>query len=297
MRKHFNIGYLSEIIDIPASTLRTWERRYHLFTPSRSAKGHRQYSASDVKLAQILKILLDQGTGVREAVKQARIAMFGRQAQSENQQNIWGRFLAESIVAIDNFDAANLGRTFNRAFADYPEEVVMRRLVVPIFDYLGDNWDKNPAGIAEEHFATAFFISRLSSIYNSKFIIADGISLICCCLPGERHEMGLLLFCLTLFDQGYKPIYFGADMPLDQYENVVRKLRCKGIVVSGKKDGLPTTAINELAAMTKSLGIPIFVGGNVSTATRDKLKGSGLIPVSDSFATAIEALDNHLKRG
>jgi CheY-like chemotaxis protein len=45
----YSIGAVSSMVNVPAATLRTWEDRYAVVEPSRSAGGHRLYSRSDVE--------------------------------------------------------------------------------------------------------------------------------------------------------------------------------------------------------------------------------------------------------
>jgi DNA-binding transcriptional MerR regulator len=46
---------------IPVATLRTWERRFQVVTPTTSPSGHRFYSAADVQRLSLLKQLSDMG--------------------------------------------------------------------------------------------------------------------------------------------------------------------------------------------------------------------------------------------
>ena len=46
----YNIKAVSNILGIQPSTLRAWERRYHIIAPKRNHAGHRLYTESIFKL-------------------------------------------------------------------------------------------------------------------------------------------------------------------------------------------------------------------------------------------------------
>ena len=55
------------MLDIPASTLRAWEERYSVITPSRSEGSQRLYSRADVERLRYIKAQLDAGMSAADA--------------------------------------------------------------------------------------------------------------------------------------------------------------------------------------------------------------------------------------
>jgi CheY-like chemotaxis protein len=53
----YSIGALARVLGVPAATLRTWEDRYGIVVPERSAGGHRLYSREQ---AEQLRFVCDQ---------------------------------------------------------------------------------------------------------------------------------------------------------------------------------------------------------------------------------------------
>jgi DNA-binding transcriptional MerR regulator len=60
-RALYSIGAVARMLDIPAATLRTWEERYGVPKPERSAGGHRLYSRDQVGQLRFVKAQLDAG--------------------------------------------------------------------------------------------------------------------------------------------------------------------------------------------------------------------------------------------
>ncbi len=194
------------------------------------------------------------------------------------------------MQAIKHFDRQRLDAIFNGSLYKYPEDIVMDRLLVPVFNVLGNNWDTHPAGIAEEHFASTYFLTKILSFYNHQSLLRKERHLLVSTLPGERHEMGLVLFCLELMQQGIMPHYAGPDLPISQYETILEKTRSAALLLSGKRAHLEETLLEELTALEKRIGLPIFIGGAVSLSLQKKKTAGPLIPLGESFKEAIEII-------
>jgi DNA-binding transcriptional MerR regulator len=55
------------MLDIPASTLRAWEERYSLITPTRSEGSQRLYSRAQVEQLRFVKSQIESGTSAADA--------------------------------------------------------------------------------------------------------------------------------------------------------------------------------------------------------------------------------------
>ena len=66
-RALYSIGAVARMLDIPAATLRTWEERYGLPKPERSAGGHRLYSRDQVAQLRFVKAQLTAGMAPADA--------------------------------------------------------------------------------------------------------------------------------------------------------------------------------------------------------------------------------------
>lgn len=66
-RALFSIGAVARMLDASAATIRTWETRYGLVTPQRSAGGQRLYSREQVDQLRYVKLQVDGGRRPGEA--------------------------------------------------------------------------------------------------------------------------------------------------------------------------------------------------------------------------------------
>lgn len=74
-KRYYRIREVSELIGVPASTLRYWESAFPRLQPTRNAKGTRYYTPSDVEVLRQIKYLVhDKGFKIDAAIQQMRVA-------------------------------------------------------------------------------------------------------------------------------------------------------------------------------------------------------------------------------
>jgi len=57
---YYSIGEVSEILDVPVSTVRFWENEFDILTPRKTKKGNRMFTAADLKNLRIIHHLLKE---------------------------------------------------------------------------------------------------------------------------------------------------------------------------------------------------------------------------------------------
>ena len=58
LKKYYSIGEVSEMLDIPESTLRYWEKEFKEISPKKNAKGIRHYTMDDIEQIKKVKFLV-----------------------------------------------------------------------------------------------------------------------------------------------------------------------------------------------------------------------------------------------
>ena len=61
MKKEFGINVISTACGVMPHTIRTWEKRYQVFSPERSEGGQRLYNEADFAKAKLIVALIEQG--------------------------------------------------------------------------------------------------------------------------------------------------------------------------------------------------------------------------------------------
>ncbi len=275
----YPIGTVSELTGVNAITLRAWERRYDLFEPVRKASGHRLYTQQHIDLINRVVGLLERGM----RIGQVRAHLDAEQARAEagagTTQAVWQRYLERMLSGVVQFDEGALEEAYGEALAIYPVKTVTEELLTPLLKELGRRWEDGEGTVAEEHFFGCYLRSKLGARFHHRVRSEDGPRLLLACLPGDRHETGLLLFALAANDAGYQTIVLGADMPLDELPAAALKTHCAAVVLSGLVGPDAVTLKNDLAASIAQCSVPVFIGGRASVDAYEALKRAGAEPL------------------
>jgi methanogenic corrinoid protein MtbC1 len=78
--------------------------------------------------------------------------------------------------------------------------------------------------VAQEHFASGFLRGRLLGLARG-WGQGRGPFPVLACPPGERHDMGLMIFGIALHAQGWRIAFLGADTPADSIVDATTRLR------------------------------------------------------------------------
>ncbi|KQY55884.1 hypothetical protein ASD11_15425 [Aeromicrobium sp. Root495] len=68
----WGVGAVAERLEIAASTLRTWERRYGVGPSHRTQGGHRRYTERDIDRVELLRRLVARGVSAQDAARVTR---------------------------------------------------------------------------------------------------------------------------------------------------------------------------------------------------------------------------------
>ena len=72
-KKYYKISEVAEILGIPASTLRFWEKSFTVIKPKRNSHGTRFYTPSDIdKIAMVHYLVKERGLKLDAAQEQIR---------------------------------------------------------------------------------------------------------------------------------------------------------------------------------------------------------------------------------
>ncbi|MCM1028960.1 MAG: MerR family transcriptional regulator [Pseudoflavonifractor sp.] len=72
-KKYYTVGEVAELLGLPMSTLRFWEKKFTVVKPERSATGRRLYTPADIdKIEMIAYLVKTQGLKLEAAEAQLR---------------------------------------------------------------------------------------------------------------------------------------------------------------------------------------------------------------------------------
>lgn len=216
------IGELARRTGVSPELLRAWELRYALLSPERSSGGFRLYSEVDEARVRRMKSLLANGHSAAEAAQRARTV--SEQTAETAPVPLVAALTDRLREALDRFDGAEAHAAMDQLFASLSVDAVLDQVVLPYLRELGERWAAGTASVAQEHFASHLLRGRLLGLAR-EWDAGTGRSVVLACLPGEEHDLGLIVFGVLLHRHGWRVIFLGADTPFSTLDGAIRELR------------------------------------------------------------------------
>lgn len=100
-RKYFKIGDVAKMLDVPASTLRFWEKDFKQLKPMKNKKGDRIYQLKDIEILKTIKYLThEKGIKLAKASKKVKSGQTTDSPNAELLKRL--RELREKLVQLKN---------------------------------------------------------------------------------------------------------------------------------------------------------------------------------------------------
>ncbi len=292
------IGELARRAGIPASTLRAWERRYGIVEPARTESGYRLYSAADERRLRAMVELITQGLAPAEAAAQVIAAAPTPDGRGAGQADApeepagegFGALREELIERLRAFDEVGAHAVLDRALAAYGAENLVHELVLPTLRRTGEMWEDGSVSVGQEHFGTLLIRGRILALGRG-WSEGEGPLLLLACAPGERHDLPLVAFGLTMRRRGFRIALLGADTPLETLADTAMRLRPERVVLSVTS---AEPAAGLAAAIPLQLGSPVAIGGAAATpelahAIEAELLPAPMLDASEYLAATVGA--------
>jgi DNA-binding transcriptional MerR regulator/methylmalonyl-CoA mutase cobalamin-binding subunit len=290
----YTIKRASERTGVPVATLRAWERRYGIGSPSRSDSGYRLYDAAAIAAISAMQRLIVAGW----APRQASVDILRRQAEGTLSSAPIALIAAEPAVTADgdqtdafieaakHLDEQALTHVLDEAFARGSFEFVVDRWLMPMLRQMGDEWMAGRMDIANEHFASHAIMRRLNAAFESAAQAKTGRLVLVGLPSGSYHEMGALAFATVARRRGMEAVYLGADVPPAAWTTAIGRHDSAAAVVAvmTSKDVAPARHTVE-SLLSTSPQLVVAIGGPHA----HKVKGDALV-MPPGIAAAAEAL-------
>jgi DNA-binding transcriptional MerR regulator len=285
----YPIRTVSNLTGVHPVTLRAWERRYGLVKPHRTPKGHRLYTPADVELIREVTELLGTGISIAQAKQRVGAATKHPPATREAESDAWETYQSRMARAVEGFDDSGLEAAYAEALSLYPVDLVTEHLVKPLLRRLGERWQGRPGGIAEEHFFATYLRNKLGARLHHLAAQRPRHRLLAACLPGEHHELGLLLFCLAAANHGIGFVILGADTPLPEVAHAQERAACAAILLSGSGDPDPAL-LDALRTLVEVSEVPVLVGGRTAAVDAAAIESTGAVALGSDVPAALRRL-------
>jgi MerR family transcriptional regulator, light-induced transcriptional regulator len=228
----YNIKAVSNMLGIQPGTLRAWERRYQMIAPVRNDSGHRLYTEDHLKILKWLISKVNQGFTISQAISLMENSAPSLEGAEPPKKDILDDLGDKLLTALLDFNSSRAHELINQAFSLFTIDKTVIDLLGPILIKVGDLWEEGNITTAHEHFASSFLRSRIEGLSNSFPHSSFLPKAVAVCGPGERHELGLLIYTLFLRRKGFEVIFLGTSVAEDDIEVVLDKVKPKFLFLS-----------------------------------------------------------------
>ena len=253
----YEIHEVSELTGLAAPRLRAWERRYEVVRPRRMPNGYRAYTADQVALLRAFARLIEAGERIGDLAVQPAASVLARAEVRPSDGSPHGA-LVDAAQALDRERLEGLvaQQLALRSLASFAEDIVL-----PMARTLGDLWATDRMTIAAEHLASEVVVHALKG--GLRLSRTTDPLVVAACLPGERHEWGMLATLAAIQDAGWRVQYLGPDLPLEAVAQAVWTLRPGAMALSSGDPAIVRGQLPALASLAGKLppGTIAVIGG------------------------------------
>lgn len=225
VKSSFSIKDLENISGIKAHTIRIWEKRHRLLSPTRTNTNIRRYNLTSLQKLLNITLLYNHGFKISKiaSLEKDEIPIMVREiALKSNSEQVAINALKLSMV---NFDSSLFDTTYEEILLQNDFEFVFINVFTPLMRELGILWQTNAISPSHEHFITNLIKQKVH--IQTEFLQKDDIDkqnskLFVLFLPeDEIHDLGLLFLNYFILKNGYKTIFLGQSLQTESLETLI----------------------------------------------------------------------------
>ena len=235
MKKEFGINVISTACGVMPHTIRTWEKRYQVFTPERSEGGQRLYSEVDLTKAKLIVALIEQGHTIsslaRHSLQDLRSLLVVKNGEnSESDKMLTSVEIKKLLHHLANFNIDLVASGLQHLRVSIGVKDFIFKIVLPVMHEIERLALKGIYSVTQEHIISTIVRDQLGQINlanegpnHDRFALATP--------EGNLHELPILIAEIICNVNRISTNYLGASHPAECLSEAVNALKCKTIVM------------------------------------------------------------------
>ena len=224
----FSIKDLENLSGIKAHTIRIWEKRYNILEPMRSNTNIRNYDLLSLQKLLNIVLLHDYGYKISKIASYPadQIPILVREIISKKSAK--NHAISAFKMAMMNFDQELFFSTYAQLLSEKSFKEIFYDVFIPLMTEMGLLWQSETISPAHEHFIS-YLIKQKLLINTEKLQVlkptkTDKVFVLS--LPmNEVHELGLMYLNYETLLHGYKTIYLGESMPIEDLTDLKKHFK------------------------------------------------------------------------
>jgi DNA-binding transcriptional MerR regulator len=278
------IQQASRLLEVPAPTIRSWERRYGIPQANRSHGGHRRYTAQQVRLLRRMRDAIAQGQPAMSAAALVR-------GESSSCEPVIEAFLQ----AAQRLDPAGVRRVLDSSRDRLGLGRTVDEVLFPAMQQIGRDWQVGRCDVAHEHLATESARAWLAQLAVQPADPRADEMVLLACGPRDYHTLGIEAMAALLRQRGRDCRVLGACTPVESLFIAIRDLAPAAVVLVSHMAVARRSAIEALRAARRGPA-HLFYAGNAfsSRQARNAVPGTYL---GNSLREAAELVTGTVSNG
>ena len=287
------IKVVSRRTGLSAHVIRIWEKRYGAVEPARTGTNRRLYSEAQIERLELLRDITRAGHSIGLVAKLPTEQLRKLAAEGARQEGGVSPVLPkragaeplldECLAAVEALDSNRLEAALKQAATVLGGQGLLRKVIAPLAQGIGELWRDGSITAAHEHFASA--VIRIFLGHATKpFASAEGAPVLVVATPtGQLHELGALLVGAAASNLGWHVTYLGASLPAAEIAGAAQQNRARAVALSLVYPEDDPRLEEELARLREMLpsGTVVLAGGMAMPAYRDALVKIGALQIKD----------------
>ena len=281
--KAVSIATVERETGLSKDTLRVWERRYGFPSPARDSNGARAYSPDQLDRLRLIRRCLDLGLRPGKIVAAPLDELNAHVSNSEDVRTKAKAPTGPLPIVLQLLKAQRLGE-----MQDHLAQAMMRLgvlrfildVIVPTNDDVGRAWMRGEIAIHEEHLYSEQVQHLLRRAIGSAVHGGHAPRVMLTTLPGEQHQLGVLMAQAFLSAEGAQCLSLGVQTPASDIVSAAREHRADIVGLSFSHAMQPRSACKGLADLRQRLDdkIELWAGGALWSRVRKLVPGVRILP-------------------
>lgn len=279
-------------------TLRVWERRYGFPLPKRDRRGERLYPPEQVERLRVISRLLDRGMRPGQVMNLPLPKLIERSrarepvpAEGAAAADSLAPPMEEAVRLLESYDEAGLRAHLSRVLLRLGLQRFVVEFAAPLNELVGDAWSRGDIAVSQEHLYTEQMQHLLRQGVGSMASGTQQPIVMLTTLPGEEHQLGLLMAQACLAIEGARCISLGLQTPASDIAQLVRRQRIDVVGLSFSENLKLNVAYGMLEDLRTRLpaDIDLWAGGKLWTRVRRPLPGVRFVSLLTQIPGALAA--------
>jgi len=266
----YSIKAVAQATGLTVETIRAWERRYKVVTPVRDSSGRRIYRPDDVLRLRRLHEATERGHAISRvaALSDEGLAALLEAPASRAAEGTAAALVTRILTAAEEFRLAECEHAVTLAAAVMPPARLVSDVLQPVLREVGERWHSGGLSVSQERLVSNVVGRHVALLLDAYARAATRETIAFATLPGERHELGLLMAAMICASRGFKAHYLGADLPPVEIARSAEKVDAAIVALSIVLRDQADEAAEHLAALAAALpaNTGIWIGGSGSAA-------------------------------